>query len=66
MKLGIIGLPNAGKSTVFNALTRLSAAVANYPFTTINPNIGIVNVPDGRLDQLKKIIPHEKLTPASM
>ncbi|MFH1824387.1 MAG: redox-regulated ATPase YchF [Candidatus Firestonebacteria bacterium] len=62
MKLGIIGLPNVGKSTLFNSLTRLNAEVANFPFTTINPNVGIVTVFDERLERLGKIIPHEKLT----
>lgn len=62
MKLGIVGLPNVGKSTLFNALTKLAAEVANFPFTTINPNVGIVTVFDERLEKLSKIIPHEKLT----
>ena len=62
MKLGIVGLPNVGKSTLFNAITKLSAEVANFPFTTINPNVGIVSVIDERLENLGKIIPHEKLT----
>ena len=66
MQLGIIGLPNAGKSTLFNALTNLNVAVANYPFTTIDPNIGIINVPDSRLDKLATLISHEKLTPANI
>ena len=58
LKAGIVGLPNAGRSTLFNAVTRThKAAVANYPFCTIEPNVGVVNVPDerlGRLDQLFK------------
>jgi len=62
MKLGIVGLPNVGKSTLFNALTKLAAEVANFPFTTINPNVGIVTVSDERLEKLSKIIPHKKLT----
>lgn len=66
MKLGIVGLPNVGKSTLFNALTKLSAEVANFPFTTINPNVGIVTVFDERLENLGKIIPHEKLTYATV
>ena len=52
MKLGIVGLPNVGKSTLFNALTRAGAESANYPFCTIEPNVGIVKVPDARLDKL--------------
>ena len=52
MKLGIVGLPNVGKSTLFNALTNAGAESANYPFCTIEPNVGVVTVPDGRLDFL--------------
>ena len=55
LKVGIVGLPNAGKSTIFNALTKSKIAAENYPFCTIDPNVGIVNVPDKRLDQLSKI-----------
>ena len=51
MKLGIVGLPNVGKSTLFNCLTKAGAASANYPFCTIEPNVGIVAVPDERLDR---------------
>ena len=50
MKLGIVGLPNVGKSTLFNSLTKAGALAANYPFATIDPNVGIVSVPDKRLD----------------
>ena len=52
MKLGIVGLPNVGKSTLFNSLTKAGAESANYPFCTIDPNVGIVTVPDERLDKL--------------
>ncbi|MEA4919545.1 MAG: redox-regulated ATPase YchF [Clostridiaceae bacterium] len=64
MKLGIVGLPNVGKSTLFNALTDLNAQSANYPFCTIDPNVGIVSVPDQRLDELAKIYSPKKITPA--
>ena len=64
MKLGIVGLPNVGKSTLFNALTDLNAQSANYPFCTIDPNVGIVPVPDKRLDELAKIYNPKKITPA--
>ncbi len=64
MKLGIVGLPNVGKSTLFNALTNAGAESANYPFCTIDPNIGIVAVPDKRLDELAKMYNPEKYTPA--
>ena len=64
MKLGIVGLPNVGKSTLFNALTNAGAESANYPFCTIDPNVGIVPVPDSRLDELAKMYNPEKYTPA--
>ncbi|MBR2951525.1 MAG: redox-regulated ATPase YchF [Clostridia bacterium] len=64
MKLGIVGLPNVGKSTLFNALTNAGAQSANYPFCTIDPNVGIVSVPDARLDTLAKMYNPEKYTPA--
>ena len=66
LKVGIIGLPNVGKSTLFNALTRLSAAVSNYPFTTIDPNIGIVEVPDERTAKISKIMKSKKATEAAI
>jgi len=64
MKLGIVGLPNVGKSTLFNAITRAGAEAANYPFCTIEPNVGVVTVPDERLDKLAEIYNPEKYTPA--
>ncbi len=64
MKLGIVGLPNVGKSTLFNALTNAGAQSANYPFCTIDPNVGIVTVPDKRLDVLAEMYTPEKYTPA--
>lgn len=63
---GIVGLPNVGKSTIFNALTSAKAEAANYPFCTIDPNTGIVRVPDKRLADIAKFIPPNKLIPASM
>ncbi len=66
MKLGIVGLPNVGKSTLFNALTNAGAASANYPFCTIDPNVGVVSVPDRRLDALAEMYHPEKYTPAVM
>ncbi len=66
MKLGIIGLPNVGKSTLFNAITGAGAASANYPFCTIDPNIGIVQVPDKRLDILRDMYSPQLYTPATV
>ena len=66
MKLGIVGLPNVGKSTLFNAITNAGAQSANYPFCTIEPNVGVVAVPDKRLDALAKMYEPEKFTPASI
>ena len=64
MKLGIVGLPNVGKSTLFNALTNAGAESANYPFCTIDPNVGVVAVPDKRLDRLAEMYHPDKYTPA--
>ncbi len=64
MKIGIVGLPNVGKSTLFNAITKAGAESANYPFCTIEPNVGIVNVPDSRLDVLAKLNNSAKIVPA--
>ena len=64
MKLGIVGLPNVGKSTLFNAITNAGAQSANYPFCTIDPNVGVVAVPDARLDVLTKMYNPAKVTPA--
>lgn len=66
MKLGIVGLPNVGKSTLFNCLTKAGAASANYPFCTIEPNVGIVAVPDERLTELTKMYNSAKTTPATI
>ncbi len=64
MKLGIVGLPNVGKSTLFNAITNAGAESANYPFCTIEPNVGVVAVPDARLDKLSQMYNPKKTTPA--
>ncbi len=66
MKLGVVGLPNVGKSTLFNALTQAGAQSANYPFCTIEPNYGIVSVPDSRMDYLAEIYHPQKFTPAQI
>jgi GTP-binding protein YchF len=65
-KCGIVGLPNVGKSTLFNALTEAGIAAENYPFCTIDPNVGIVPVPDSRLDQLAAIVKPERVLPTTM
>lgn len=65
-KCGIVGLPNVGKSTLFNALTKAGIAASNYPFCTIEPNVGIVGVPDPRLDQLAEIVKPQKIIPTTM
>lgn len=66
MKLGIVGLPNVGKSTLFNAITKAGAEIANYPFCTIDPNVGLVNVPDYRVDYLAKMHNSKKIVPAAI
>ncbi|WP_028707832.1 redox-regulated ATPase YchF [Propionicicella superfundia] len=66
LTIGIVGLPNAGKSTLFNALTRNDVLAANYPFATIEPNIGVVGVPDGRLDVLAKMNASAQIVPATV
>src|SRR5580700_1814864 len=64
LRCGIVGLPNVGKSTLFNCLTAAEAEAANYPFCTIEPNVGMVNVPDYRLDALANIVKPERVVPA--
>ena len=64
IRCGIVGLPNVGKSTLFNALTNSEVDASNYPFCTIDPNIGNVTVPDERLSVLADIVPTEKIVPA--
>ena len=66
MKLGVVGLPNVGKSTLFNAITHAGAQAANFPFCTIEPNVGIVAVPDERLDKLAALYASKKITPATI
>ena len=64
LKCGIVGLPNVGKSTLFNALTKASVPAENYPFCTIDPSVGVVELPDPRLDQLAAIVKPERVVPA--
>jgi hypothetical protein len=66
LQIGLVGLPNVGKSTLFNALTNAGALVANYPFTTIEPNVGVVPVPDARLQRIGEVIQPEELTPTTL
>src|SRR3954468_12465061 len=66
LEVGIVGLPNVGKSTIFNALTAAGALAANYPFATIEPNVGVVAVPDARLAEINSYMPTEKIIPAAV
>ena len=66
LSIGIVGLPNVGKSTLFNALTKKQAEATNYPFCTIDPNVGVVKVPDSRLEQLAEISLPKKIIPAAI
>ena len=66
MKLGIVGLPNVGKSTLFNAITQAGAESANYPFCTIEPNVGVVSVPDERLEKLRELYDSKKIVPTAI
>ena len=65
-KCGIVGLPNVGKSTLFNALTKAGIEAANFPFCTIEPNTGVVPMPDNRLDQLAEIVKPQRTLPTTM
>jgi len=64
LKCGIVGLPNVGKSTLFNCLSNAKAQSANFPFCTIEPNLGVITVPDERLEELEKIVKPERVVPA--
>src|SRR3989338_8319681 len=66
MEIGIVGLPNVGKSSLFNALTKAGAQASNFPFTTIEPNVGVVSVPDERLEFLTKTFSSAKTLPATI
>jgi ribosome-binding ATPase YchF (GTP1/OBG family) len=66
LSLGIVGLPNAGKSSLFNALTKKGVPAENYPFTTIDKNVGVVEIPDSRLDRLSSFFNAQKVVPSAM
>ena len=66
MKAGIVGLPNVGKSTLFNCLSNAKAQSANFPFCTIEPNLGVVNVPDARLEKLEELVNPERVQHATV
>lgn len=66
LNCGIVGLPNVGKSTIFSAVSSAPAETANYPFCTIDPNVGIVSVPDHRLDEIVRLIPTKRVVPATV
>ena len=66
LKCGIVGLPNVGKSTLFNALTKAGIAAENYPFCTIEPNVGVVELPDARLQALADVVQPERIVPAQL
>ncbi|MEO5674544.1 MAG: GTPase, partial [Chitinophagales bacterium] len=66
LQCGIVGLPNVGKSTLFNALSNAKAQAANFPFCTIEPNLGVITVPDERLNELAKLVNPKKITPATV
>ncbi|HEX8333894.1 MAG TPA: GTPase, partial [Segetibacter sp.] len=66
LQAGIVGLPNVGKSTLFNALSNAKAQAANFPFCTIEPNVGVITVPDDRLIELEKIVKPNRVVPATV
>jgi hypothetical protein len=66
MKVGIVGMPNAGKSSLFNALTRAGAEAANYPFTTIEPNVAVAPVPDARLGEIARVVRSSEVVPETI